>query len=729
MKLYLPVEVGFSMLRSRTRMALGALLLLAAALSTAGTILVLALPQAMDRTSSAYERRYPFSDPDAPVIGYAIELATLLDQDDFTIVLVAYVADGPTPPGVGTLPAPGTAVVSPAVRRRLESRGEVVAARIHSARVVGEVSAEGLRFPDELLAYVGVEHSDARPTLDPITQWGVPSGIELEQRAVPSHVWVLVSLALLIPVFAVFRTVLRQIWLSNRRLADALTTAGDKGHRLLAASVRWQIVPFATSGVVLGIPLARVLWPAVQALPWRYPPDFPDVDASVWGTAVVLTMGALWSVWRLGFEEQADRHRDRPRITFIAGVAALGSAIALAGVTGRRPVAALGFFGASIALLVSVGIVLQWIDRAMSKVLPRKASVWWEYSLSPSTRFGEDRSPLLSNLMLAATWLATFGSGVASVFAVATTVNSGVTEPVAPGVAFAMVDRASASELARHVDQIYPIDRWGDEGIAELPCGAYQLLVGSQQLDCASTVVVFGANDPAVRQVADALQLAFPASDIRRVDSEQGSPTLPVELSGSSESVWISGDLPIDTFLGPADQDPVISAVIQTDQSIDEIRNAALTLGGYTFSDDVGPIGNLARAEDVNRVATRMISITRQTAIVLSLYVQVFLVLAFSVASWAHLREAPHLRGLELVGADRETIFSAALVTVGLPLGIRLLAGVGIGAYAGAMYARFTGYSSEMSWPLTSLLALGCGFLLVTLSVALARSRANSLAS
>ena len=725
MMLRLSAEVGLSMLRSRSRLALGAVLLFAVALSTAGTVVVLALPRALDQTSTAYEQRLPFAEPDAPLIGYALEVSTLLGQRDFTVLFVDSVEGATAPPGVVALPGPGDAVVSPAVRRRLESGDSIVSARINSARVIGEVDPDGLRFPDELLAYVGVRRADNSLPLDPITQWGVPPGVHFEQRNVPSHVWILLSLALGIPALVVVRAVFRQMWVSSQGLSDALSAAGGS-YRLLSACVRWQIVPFAGVGILLGLPTARLLWPVVQRLPWRFPPEFPDVGVSVLFAATVVVVGSLWSVWRLGFVEPSNRHVRRSWVPIVAGLAALGSAVALAVIDGREPRVAVGFFGAAIVLIASSAPILRWLDGAIAHVLPSRSPAWLEYGLSPVAKEGSG-GPLLYNLVLVAMWLAMFGSGVAGVFATATTVSSGVSAPVAPDVAFVSVSRNNMSELATQVDHLYPISRWAADGVAALGCGGYQLLAGDQELDCSSEMVVFGPNDAVVRQVAHELQLAFPALDIRRASAGSGSPTLPFEMSGSSESVWVASDLPLTAAFGDPDLDPVSFAVVQSARPIDELRNIGLPLGGYPFSDNVGPIGNVARADGINRVETRMVSITQHTAVVVSVYVQVFLTLAFALASWAYLSEAAYLRGLELAGARRWTIFRASLVTVGLPLSLRVLTGVAIGAYTGAMYARFTGYASHMNWPVASLVVGTLGFLGVSIAAALARSRSNSL--
>lgn len=720
----LSAEIGLSMLRSRSRVALGAVLLFVVTLSTAGTVVVLALPRALDQTSAAYEARTPLAESDAPLIGYASEVSTLLDENDLTVVFGEFVEGASAPPGVTALPGPGEAVVSAALSDRLGSGDNVVAGRIGSARVIGEVDPDGLRYDDELLAYVGVRRSDDALRLDPITRWGVPRGVDLEQRSVPNHLWALLALALGVPALVVFHCVFRQMWESSQRLSEVLSVVGGSP-RLLSSCVRWQIVPFAAVGLLLGVPASRLGWAVVDGLPWRFPPEFPKVRVSVPFAAIVIVAGSMWAVWRLGCAVPSQRRLHRFGTTVVTVAVALGSAVALAVLEGREPRVAAGFFAAAVVLLAASARVVRRLDRTMARLLPRRSPVWWEYGLSPGASRPNGGS-VLSNLVLVATWLAMFGSGVAGVFATAATKNSGVSDPLPPDVAFVSVNSDMVAELANHVDQIYPIRRWQQHGVAAMACRGYLLLAGDQELDCSSRMVVFGPNDEGVRQVVETLQRDFPASDVRAAVGS-GSPTLPFEMSGSSESVWVASDLQLTVAFGDTDVDAVSSAIVQSAKPIDELRNVALRLGGYPFSDDVGPIGNVVRAADINRVETRMRSMAVHTATAIGLYVQVFLTVAFALASWASLREASFLRSFELAGARRSLILRAGLVSIGLPLLLRVVTGVGVGAYAGAMYSRFTGYSADTKWPVASLLAGTLGFAAVSTAVAAGRSRRNFL--
>jgi len=77
-------------------------------------------------------------------------------------------AQAPAPPGLRTLPAPGTAVVSPALAELLAQPGSALLRERLGARVVGEIAPAGLLGPAELAFYrgtdrlLGPERSDNR---------------------------------------------------------------------------------------------------------------------------------------------------------------------------------------------------------------------------------------------------------------------------------------------------------------------------------------------------------------------------------------------------------------------------------------------------------------------------------------------------------------------------------------------------------------------------------------
>lgn len=86
---------------------------------------------------------------------YASTTTSFRGTTVWTYVLEPLSGSSPVPPGLEELPGPGEVLVSPALGRILDSAdGALLAPRV-PGEVVGEVGAEGLEHPTELLMYVG----------------------------------------------------------------------------------------------------------------------------------------------------------------------------------------------------------------------------------------------------------------------------------------------------------------------------------------------------------------------------------------------------------------------------------------------------------------------------------------------------------------------------------------------------------------------------------------------
>ncbi|MCH6197501.1 hypothetical protein MHT86_08330 [Corynebacterium mastitidis] len=144
-------------LRSRS---LGRVAVIAAtAVAVLFLCLASALPQMISDRAERAEARLPrtefLAENSVPYAQVSSRL-TLPDGNEATTFLVAPgnapVTEVPPPPGVEQLPTPGTYVASPGLQKLLES-GEVTL----PGTPVGTVGNEGLRYPDEPVAWVGVE--------------------------------------------------------------------------------------------------------------------------------------------------------------------------------------------------------------------------------------------------------------------------------------------------------------------------------------------------------------------------------------------------------------------------------------------------------------------------------------------------------------------------------------------------------------------------------------------
>ncbi|KQB85942.1 MULTISPECIES: hypothetical protein [Corynebacterium] len=147
-------------LRSRS---LGRVAVIAAtAVAVLFLCLTSALPQMISDRAERAEARLPrtefLAENSVPYAEVSSRL-TLPDGNEATTFFVAPgnapVAEVPPPPGVERLPTPGTYVASPGLHKLLDS-GEVTL----PGTPVGTVNDEGLRYPDEPVAWVGVEPQD-----------------------------------------------------------------------------------------------------------------------------------------------------------------------------------------------------------------------------------------------------------------------------------------------------------------------------------------------------------------------------------------------------------------------------------------------------------------------------------------------------------------------------------------------------------------------------------------
>ena len=150
--------------------ALGALVVLAclAAVSVSGA----QLDRARDRApvfaaddsgySSPVDGGTRYVDPDAPAGPPAprlIEIDDAIGHTPLRRIAVGGVTPGlEVPPGIARLPAPGEAVVSPALAALI--RTDARARERFPQRIVGTIGRAGLVAPNELRAYVGVEADD-----------------------------------------------------------------------------------------------------------------------------------------------------------------------------------------------------------------------------------------------------------------------------------------------------------------------------------------------------------------------------------------------------------------------------------------------------------------------------------------------------------------------------------------------------------------------------------------
>ncbi|MDK1476598.1 ABC transporter permease [Streptomyces sp. 549] len=133
------------------------------------------------------------------------------------------IEDAARPPGVDRLPAVGEMVVSPALKRLLDSpRGALLEERFRGAEVIGVIGDEGLKGPAELAFYFGTDtlRGGGEDGAVRVSEFGVP--YEAEELNALLLVLVVVMVVVLLMPIAVF-------------IATAVRFGGESRDRRLAA--------------------------------------------------------------------------------------------------------------------------------------------------------------------------------------------------------------------------------------------------------------------------------------------------------------------------------------------------------------------------------------------------------------------------------------------------------------------------------------------------------------
>ncbi|MFG3286275.1 ABC transporter permease [Streptomyces sp. NPDC048111] len=292
----------------------------------------------------------------------------------------------PVPPGVSTLPAPGTMVASPALRDLLASPdGALLRERI-PYRITATIADQGLMGPHELAYYAGSdilkERKAAADDGDVVRVKGFVNAVQEKLDPILALLIVIIFVVLLMPV-GVF-------------IAAAVRFGGDRRDRRLAAlrlagadrrMTRWMAAGEAMAGAVVGVVLGALFF----VIGRQYVGDvsvaglnvFPsDVDPSpllavgvalaVPASAVAVTLFAMRSVVvePLGVVRTSVPRRRRMWWRVLPPLAGAGLLLPMAG-RGRDH----GMFnqsqviGGTVLLLIGVTALLPWLVEAVVRRL------------------------------------------------------------------------------------------------------------------------------------------------------------------------------------------------------------------------------------------------------------------------------------------------------------------------------------------------------------------------
>jgi hypothetical protein len=221
---------------------------------------------------------------------------TFFDRD-IRLSFVAPVGDAPVPPGINRIPAPGEAIVSPALREILEGpEGRMLTARI-PARVVGTIGSGGLVEPGELTAYIGSTAEDLGARAIPVRKWGIERSANVgEIDLAVLQILVFGTAAMLIPILVFIWTATR-LSASRReeRLAAIRLVGGTPGQVRLLAAVETGLA--SATGTIAGVLLFLL---GRQVVPYLLPAGarlFPtDIEPPLWVTVPAISLVPILSV-------------------------------------------------------------------------------------------------------------------------------------------------------------------------------------------------------------------------------------------------------------------------------------------------------------------------------------------------------------------------------------------------------------------------------------------------
>ncbi|WP_342451961.1 FtsX-like permease family protein, partial [Streptomyces palmae] len=297
-------------------------------------------------------------------------------------------ADAATPPGVRKFPGPGELVVSPALKRLLDSGdGTLLRQRFAAYRVVGTIADQGLQGPSELMFYTGAKSGELvdQHNANRTKGWG-PAAASLDHAPMnqtkPSPELILLAtigcVVLLLPVAVFIATAVRFGGeRRDRRLAALRLVGADRAmtHRIAAGE--------ALFGALLGLAFGTAFFLALRAFIeeftlWNYSVFSSDLTPSaplallvllaVPAAAVVVTLFALRGVTieALGVVRQA-RPRRR-RLWWRLALPLLGLALLYQMMTGYTAAGPRDTYQVAIgAVLVLAGTtaLLPWVVEAV----------------------------------------------------------------------------------------------------------------------------------------------------------------------------------------------------------------------------------------------------------------------------------------------------------------------------------------------------------------------------
>jgi hypothetical protein len=296
------IRLGTRLATSGGRASALAIGLTAGAVALGTAILLFALsfsPAVDDRLRRTAWREAPVTPPERPTLLIQVFEDRFRDRPLIRVHVARLTADVAPPPGTERLPAPGEAVVSPALARTMTQipPGEL-AERVGT--VVGLIGDASLRSPDELVAIVGMDPAALREA----------GALELASfrsepklPAVPPIMILMIVLAVagaMAPVAVFVGTATRLSAARREQRLAALRLVGATPRQVRQLAIVEALIP-TLIGTLAGVALFFALRPLVALVPLDQATWWPASIAPPLGPAVVLValvpvVGALAAI-------------------------------------------------------------------------------------------------------------------------------------------------------------------------------------------------------------------------------------------------------------------------------------------------------------------------------------------------------------------------------------------------------------------------------------------------
>ncbi|WP_446209895.1 FtsX-like permease family protein [Micromonospora sp. IBSANI012] len=625
--------------------------------------------------------------------------------------------DAPVPPGLTRLPAPGEAVVSPALRDLLDSPdGALFAPRLGGARATGTIADDGLAGPGEFAFFAGDDRLSTDRGATRLDRFG--GGLPGEGFEPVLILLVAVIFVVLLLPIAVF-------------LGAAVRFGGERRDRRLAAlrlvgadavMIRRIAAGEAAAGALLGVavggalfalgrqlvPLVTLFDLSVYASDVRPPlPLVAVVAVAVPTLAVLVSMVALRAVVvePLGVTRRGVPARRRLWWRLLLPAVGLALLYPLTGIrddgsaTTRYQVAA-----GAVLLLVGTVTLLPWATELLVRRL-RGGPVGWQLAVRRMQLDSATSARLVNGIAVAVAGtigLQMLFAGVAREFTTATGQDTSraqvqVQLPAGPDTAAAVHRLVTAAGVSGAISTLTTVADAGD--LVQLRVGDCAALAEFARLDRCADGDVFLVQAPEAAAVAPGATLTVDGAARWRVPADaRHVPSRPTPAGWEQREVLITPAALAGASLGELRGEVFLRLDPDAPDAVEHVRNAAATIDPTMAVTTLTAVRESDRFADVRR----------------GLYIGVMVTLLLIAASMLvgtleQLRERRRLLAmLVAVGTRRTTLGWSVLWQTAVPVLVGLALAVVFGLGLGAALLRMVQAPVTVAWPVVGLsVALG----------------------